>query len=147
MNGALSSSSTYFGLASVDVSRTGTRSSVVASIGLAAHGSGPVPMQSVSQKHEEGRAPNWASRAGWSVNEYGDVRYGAARTRLPFSPDVLTLLNAATEDEKKAGVAGMPSTLQKLTSVFECWTSLDVDLFYTSPVTRIFKIRKMQLPA
>ncbi|KAL2620869.1 hypothetical protein R1flu_001074 [Riccia fluitans] len=32
---------------------TGTRSSVVPSEGLAAHGTGPVPMQAVIQKHEE----------------------------------------------------------------------------------------------
>ncbi|KAL2620859.1 hypothetical protein R1flu_001064 [Riccia fluitans] len=107
MNGALSFSSTYFGLASFDVSRTGTRSSVVPSVGLAAHGSGPVPVQAVSQKRlKPDLTVLTPGPHSWSVNEYGDVRYGAASTGLPFSPDVLTLLNPATEDEKKAGIMG-----------------------------------------
>ncbi|KAL2620833.1 hypothetical protein R1flu_001038 [Riccia fluitans] len=91
----------------------------------------------------------------WSVNEYGDVRYGAASTGLPFSPDGLTLLHPATEDVKKAGIMGTLVTdssghaeyTPPEAPVFECGTLLDVDLFHTSPVTRIFKIRKMQLPA
>ncbi|KAL2620863.1 hypothetical protein R1flu_001068 [Riccia fluitans] len=170
MNGALSSSSTKFGLPSVDVSIIGTQSSVVPSVGLGgAYGSVPVPMQAVSQKHEErstekvtgvtdsqthivtgnsvelsGTCSKLGTEGGvaefrgptvhglvrftqvdecesqieasfdgltpgphsWSVNEYGDVRHGAASTGLPYAPHVLPLHNPVTEDEKKAGVLG-----------------------------------------
>ncbi|KAL2620868.1 hypothetical protein R1flu_001073 [Riccia fluitans] len=40
------------------------------------------------------------------VCQCGDVRHGAASTRLPYSPHVLTLPNPVTEDEKKAGMLG-----------------------------------------
>ncbi|KAL3681126.1 hypothetical protein R1sor_024082 [Riccia sorocarpa] len=42
----------------------------------------------------------------WSINEYGDVRCGAASTGLPYSPPLLTLASPVGDDEQAGGMLG-----------------------------------------